>query len=80
MTEVDRVFTRPKVCGRPDMYTSVNSGSPSRDSASRMLRQAVARSAMDCHSSSVESVVSERTERDERTEETREDMKTAELL
>lgn len=36
---------------------------PSRDKASRMLRQAVARSAMDCHSSSVESVVSERTER-----------------
>lgn len=40
-----------------------NSSSPSRDKASRMLRQAVARSAMDCHSSSVESVVSERTER-----------------
>lgn len=35
--------------------------SPSRDKASRMLRQAVARSAMDCHSSSVESVVSDRT-------------------
>lgn len=29
-----------------------------------MLRQAVARSAMDCHSSSVESVVSERTDGD----------------
>lgn len=40
--------------------------SPSRDKASRMLRQAVARSAMDCHSSSVESVVSERTEEEER--------------
>lgn len=37
--------------------------SPSLDKASRMLRQAVARSAMDCHSSSVESVVSERTVR-----------------
>ncbi|TNN72496.1 hypothetical protein EYF80_017272 [Liparis tanakae] len=31
--------------------------------ASRMPRQAVAKSAMDCHSSSVDSVVSERTER-----------------
>lgn len=31
-----------------------------------MLRQAVARSAMDCHSSSVESVVSERTDEEER--------------
>lgn len=41
----------------------INSCSPSRDKASRMPRQAVARSAMDCHSSSVESVVSERTER-----------------
>lgn len=40
----------------------LNACSPSRDRASRMLRQARARSAMDCHSSSVESVVSERTE------------------
>lgn len=39
----------------------MNHCSPSLDKASRMLRQAVARSAMDCHSSSVESVVSERT-------------------
>lgn len=39
----------------------INWSSPSRDKASRMLRQAVARSAMDCHSSSVESVVSDRT-------------------
>lgn len=36
--------------------------SPSRDKASRMLRQAVAKSEMDCHSSSVESAVSDRTE------------------
>lgn len=36
---------------------------PSRDKASRMLLQAVARSEMDCHSSSDESAVSERTER-----------------
>lgn len=41
----------------------VNHCSPSLDKASRMLRQAVARSAMDCHSSSVESAVSERTVR-----------------
>lgn len=39
----------------------INTSSPSRDKASRMLRQAVARSEIDCHSSSVESVVSERT-------------------
>lgn len=43
---------------------NINNSSPSRDKASRMLRQAVARSAMDCHSSSVESVVSDRTERE----------------
>lgn len=42
---------------------NIDKSSPSRDKASRMLRQAVARSAMDCHSSSVESVVSDRTER-----------------
>lgn len=41
--------------------------SPSRDKASKMLRQAVARSAMDCHSSSVESVVSDRTEKQRQT-------------
>lgn len=44
----------------------INHCSPSLDKASRMLRQAVARSEMDCHSSSVESVVSERTTREKR--------------
>lgn len=39
----------------------IHCSSPSRDKASRMLRQAVAKSAMDCHSSSVESAVSDRT-------------------
>lgn len=47
-----------------DLYkTNTTCVLPSLERASRMLRQAVARSAMDCHSSSVESVVSERTER-----------------